>query len=78
MTPFTHRRRYPPICDGINAPVPRIFTSLDNASQAARKRGYMRALTTANIESIFYPASARTARATGSARAAGGAVRARS
>ena len=42
--------------DGINAPVPRIFTSLDNASQAARKRGYMRALTTANIESIFYPA----------------------
>ena len=42
--------------EGINAPVPRIFTSLDNASQAARKRGYMRALTTANIESIFYPA----------------------
>jgi len=40
----------------LNAPVPRILTILDNRSQATRKRGYMRAITTECIESIFYPA----------------------
>ena len=39
----------------INAPVPRIFTILDNQSQPARKKGYMRALTTEYIQRIFYP-----------------------
>ena len=40
----------------INAPVPRIFTVLDNASQPARKAGYMKAMTTECIETIYYPA----------------------